>query len=125
MAMAPIKSLPMTLFMNYMTGNSLQIISISMTLMLFVNPIKAIYNINEQFAFLNSDNDDINNNGEQSGGLDTDVVLIKLAFIAAQILGIAVGVWKLNNMGLIPNSTSDWLAWESYPKFEEISLGIF
>lgn len=116
-AIAPVKSLPVTLFMNYMSGNSLQIISISMTLMLFVNPIKAILGLNETFEFLNIE--------EKEEGLGFDILMIKLAFIGSQILGLAVGVWKLNNMGLIPNSTSDWLSWETYAQFNELSAGIY
>ncbi|GMM35159.1 chaperone [Saccharomycopsis crataegensis] len=118
-ALAPVKSLPMTLVMNYMTGNTLQIFSISMTLMQLVNPLTAIFNFNQPFEFLE---------GGDPGELEEvqyDVVIVKLAFIASQLVCLAVGIYKLNAMGLIPNSTSDWLSWETYPNFKEVNIGIF
>lgn len=115
--MAPIKSLPMTLIMNYMTGNSLQIFSISMTLMQLVNPIKAIFDLNSAFAFFQgADPKDLED-------LQYDILVVKLAFIASQLLCLGLGIYKINSMGLIPNSASDWLAWESYPLFEERLVG--
>lgn len=44
LAIGPAKSIPMNAFMSYMTGNSLQIIPVTMTMMLLWNPIKAIFN---------------------------------------------------------------------------------
>lgn len=34
----------------------------------------------------------------------------KLAFIGLHIVTILLGVYKVNAMGLLPNTTSDWLA---------------
>lgn len=46
MAVSPAKSLPMNAFMLYMSGNSVQIFSIGILVMLLLNPLKAIANIN-------------------------------------------------------------------------------
>lgn len=46
MAISPAKSLPMNAFMLYMSGNSVQIFSIGILVMLLLNPLKAIANIN-------------------------------------------------------------------------------
>ena len=47
-ALAPAKSIPMSLFMMYMSGNSLQIFSVMITAtMLFMQPIKAIMSAQE------------------------------------------------------------------------------
>ncbi|OAA40750.1 hypothetical protein BBO_05807 [Beauveria brongniartii RCEF 3172] len=48
-ALAPVKSLPMTLIMMYMSGNSLQIFSIMMVFMAFKNPIMGLANTNQAF----------------------------------------------------------------------------
>lgn len=117
MATAPLKSLPMTLIMNYMTGNSLQIISISMTLNLFAGPLNSIASINELFGFLDPENDKTLSKEA--------VMMVKLTFIVSHLVTVLYGIWKLNKMGLIPNSTSDWISWESLPHFDEVSLGAF
>ncbi|ELU39922.1 hypothetical protein AG1IA_06052 [Rhizoctonia solani AG-1 IA] len=42
MAISPAKSLPMNAFMLYMSGNSVQIFSIGILVMLLLNPLKAV-----------------------------------------------------------------------------------
>ncbi|ROT41879.1 DUF1077-domain-containing protein [Sodiomyces alkalinus F11] len=99
-ALAPAKSLPMTAFMMYMSGNSLQIFSIMMVFMAFKNPLIGLLNVNAAFARFESES-------------NRDKMLqVKMAYVAMQILALAVGVWKINAMGLLPTTRSDWLAWE-------------
>jgi hypothetical protein len=42
--------------------------------------------------------------------MDSQLSFPKLTFVAMQILTILLGMWKLNAMGLLPTSHSDWLA---------------
>lgn len=100
-AIAPAKTLPMNAIGMYMSGNSLQIFSIMMVFMLFKNPISAIANIQNQFAKF------------ESPGNTTKILGTKLVFIAMNLLSIGLGLWKVNGMGLLPTTTSDWLAWET------------
>ncbi|KAI0482103.1 hypothetical protein GGR56DRAFT_170133 [Xylariaceae sp. FL0804] len=100
-ALAPIKSLPMTAIMMYMSGNSLQIFSIMMVWMAFKNPIMGILATNQAFERFESDSN------------KTKMIQVKLAYVAMQCVALAVGVWKVNGMGLLPTTTSDWLAWEA------------
>lgn len=110
-ALAPAKSLPMNLFMSYMSGNSLQIVPIMMTsMMFFLNPVKQIWGASKQFEPLVTKTN------------ANDIFLTKLAFIACQLLAVVAGVWKLGQMGLLPNTQSDWLAWESETYVTEQSL---
>lgn len=74
----------------YMTGNSLQIFSIMMVFMLFKTPITAILNIQRTFAPF-----------ETEGNKD-QMLLVKLTFIATNGLLLALGMWKVNGMGLLP-----------------------
>lgn len=103
-ATGPAKSIPMNLFMSYMTGNSLQMIPIMTTLMMLLNPIKAIFNdTNKMFRNLETDK-------------NASVILqAKLLFIVCQLGCMGIGIWKLNKMGLIPNSDADWLSFKSLP----------
>merc|ERR1712029_225726 len=100
MAIAPAKSLPMNAFGMYMTGNSLQIFSIMMVFMLFKTPITALLNVQGTFARLETD------------GNKSQMVMVKLAFIGCNLLALGLGIWKVNGMGLLPTTRSDWLAWE-------------
>jgi hypothetical protein len=89
--------------MSYMSGNSLQMIPISMTLMLFTNAITAIIGINKAFTGLESDR------------ISNDLAMAKSTFLFFQMVTIGIGIYKLNSMGLIPNKTGDWLAFEVAP----------
>lgn len=102
-AVGPAKLVPMNLFMSYMLGTLLQMIPITMTFMLFLGPLAAIARVGEEFARFRTDK-----NG-------AEILLYQAVYIACQLAVVAIGVWKVNAMGLIPNSTSDWLAWETVP----------
>ncbi|KAK8052428.1 hypothetical protein PG993_003813 [Apiospora rasikravindrae] len=100
-ALGPLKNLPMTAVMMYMSGNSLQIFSIMMVFMAFKNPIMGILGTQQAFERFESETN--------RGG----IFQVKLAYIAAQLVALALGVWKVNGMGLLPTTRSDWLAWEA------------
>ena len=38
---------------------------------------------------------------------------VKAVYILMQCLLLALGIWKVNSMGLLPTTKSDWLAWET------------
>lgn len=89
-ALAPAKNLPMTLIMMYMSGNSLQIFSIMMVFMAFKNPIMGLLSTNQAFERFETDS----NRGS--------ILQVKAAYVLMQVLALAVGVWKINSMGLLP-----------------------
>lgn len=37
---------------------------------------------------------------------------VKAVYILMNLTLLALGVWKVNAMGLLPTTRSDWLAWE-------------
>lgn len=118
-ALAPVKNLPMTAIMMYMTGNSLQIFSIMMVFMAFKNPIAGLLGTNQAFERFETDTN------------KTKMLQVKLAYVVMQLVALAVGVWKVNAMGLLPwvtlsptclgnrltrqnrTTRSDWLMWEA------------
>ncbi|KAM0715067.1 hypothetical protein Q7P37_009532 [Cladosporium fusiforme] len=99
-ALAPAKQLPMNAIGMYMSGNSLQMFSIMMVFMLFKAPIQALLNINQTFARFETE------------GKKQELLMVKAAFVACNMLALALGTWKVNQMGLLPTTRSDWLAWE-------------
>ncbi|KAF1344151.1 hypothetical protein BDV97DRAFT_305448 [Delphinella strobiligena] len=113
LAIAPAKQLPMNAIGMYMSGNSLQIFSIMMVFMLFKNPVQAVLNIQNVFARF------------ESPGNRQQLLGVKVVYVACNMLALALGIWKVNGMGLLPTTRSDWLAWETardpieraFPKF--------
>ncbi|KAI9839159.1 MAG: hypothetical protein M1819_003152 [Sarea resinae] len=100
LALGPAKQIPMNAIMMYMSGNSLQIFSIMMVYMLFKTPIQGLLNTNQAFARFESDR------------LKSQLLGVKAVYVLMQCLGLALAIWKVNGMGLLPTTTSDWLAWE-------------
>ncbi|KAK2805834.1 hypothetical protein FQN51_008608 [Onygenales sp. PD_10] len=100
-ALAPMKQLPMNAIMMYMSGNSLQIFSIMMVFMLFKGPIQGLWATNSTFAKFETE------------GTRAQMWGVKGAYVLMQLMLLALGVWKVNGMGLLPTTRSDWLAWET------------
>lgn len=89
-AIGPSKQLPMNAIMMYMSGNSLQIFSIMMVFMLFKGPIQGLINTNEAFARY------------ETPSTRGRLVAVKLVYVLMQLLLLALGIWKVNAMGLLP-----------------------
>ncbi|WEW59084.1 hypothetical protein PRK78_004553 [Emydomyces testavorans] len=100
-AFAPAKQLPMNAIMMYMSGNSLQIFSIMMVFMLFKGPIQGLLATNSAFAKFETE------------GIRTQLIGVKMVYVLMQLVLLGLGVWKVNAMGLLPTTRSDWLAWET------------
>ncbi|CCC70105.1 hypothetical protein NCAS_0E00350 [Naumovozyma castellii] len=100
-AMQPAKSIPMNMIMSYMSGTSLQIIPIMAALMLLSGPLKAIFSIRAAFK-------PVLGNKEIQSQVNSAMFL----YIVFQGALMYIGIRKLNAMGLIPNTKSDWLTWE-------------
>ncbi|CCH61093.1 hypothetical protein TBLA_0E00320 [Henningerozyma blattae CBS 6284] len=113
-ALQPAKSIPMNAIMSYMSGTSLQIIPIMTALMLLSGPIKAIFGIRNAFKpVLGVDN------------IQSQVIAPIGLYILFQIVLMFIGIHKLNSMGLIPNTKSDWLLWEAPANFSKITAYAF
>lgn len=89
-ALGPIKNLPMTGIMMYMSGNSLQIFSIMMVFMAFKNPVVGLMATHQVFERFETDSN------------RARMVQVKLAYVAMQLVALALGIWKVNAMGLLP-----------------------
>lgn len=89
-ALAPARSLPMTAVMMYMSGNTLQIFSIMMVWMAFKNPVMGLLSTNQTLARFESETN------------KAQIFPVKLVYVVMQLLALALGVWKVNSMGLLP-----------------------
>ncbi|KAK3209223.1 hypothetical protein GRF29_69g1126256 [Pseudopithomyces chartarum] len=106
-AIAPAKQLPMNAIGMYMTGNTLQIFSIFMVFTLFKTPILAALNIQRTFAPF------------EAPGTSSRLIMVKIVYLLTNALMLGLGVWKVNAMGLLPTTRSDWLAWEAERTWSE------
>jgi len=114
LAISPAKSLPMQAFMLYMSGGGVQIFSMGIVFMLLITPFKNFAAINTAFApFAPS---------PSSPKSLLVLPLQKLVYILANLLTLALGLWKCRSMGLLPTGTGDWLAFESRGQPPEIYL---
>lgn len=89
-ALGPVKGLPMTFIMMYMSGNSLQIFSIMMVFMAFKNPLVGLVNTNQAFERFQTETN------------ASKILQTKLVYVVMQIVALGVGIWKINGMGLLP-----------------------
>jgi len=102
-ALAPLKQLPMTAIMMYMSGNSLQIFSIMMVVMAFKNPLMGLVATGPTFERFESE------------GTRQRLVQVKAVYVLMQVLALALGVWKVDKMGLLP-----WVFFASLSKGEGV-----
>jgi len=100
-AIGPSKTIPMNAIMMYMSGSGLHIFSLMMTGMLFLTPIKALLSFNQPFIPL------------ESATTRSRLLQAKAVYFLMQLLVMAMGVYKVWIMGLLPTSGSDFLAWKS------------
>ncbi|KAI8569319.1 hypothetical protein RHMOL_Rhmol02G0269800 [Rhododendron molle] len=94
-AQAPFKNLLMMGFMMWMAGSTVHLFSIGITFSALWQPISALQGVGKVFEPYK----------------DSRVELLgpKLLFIALNLGGLALGVWKLNTLGLLPTHASDWV----------------
>ncbi|GFY36968.1 ER membrane protein complex subunit 4 [Trichonephila inaurata madagascariensis] len=92
-ALAPLKQVPMNLFIMYMAGNSISIFPIMMIGMLFVRLVKALLTIQSTFKLI-------------EGG---QALLQKAVYLFGNLVCLALALYKCSSMGLLPTYASDWL----------------
>ncbi|KAF2730631.1 hypothetical protein EJ04DRAFT_515138 [Polyplosphaeria fusca] len=107
LAIAPAKQLPMNAIGMYMTGNTLQIFSIFMVFTLFKTPVLAVASIQRVFAPF------------ETPGTSSRLLAVKAVYVLMNMLMLGLGIWKVNQMGLLPTTRSDWLAWEGERTWSE------
>jgi len=95
LAIKPGQQIMMNAFMMYMSGKNLNIFSISITSMAILSPIKSIFTLEKTFASLGGDD-------------ASNLQMPKLVFIALNLVWLAVGLYKMSTMRLLPTTSADW-----------------
>mmetsp|Transcript_21804 Transcript_21804/g.32335 ORF Transcript_21804/g.32335 Transcript_21804/m.32335 type:complete len:199 (-) Transcript_21804:298-894(-) len=96
LATSPGKSVLMNSFMMYMSGSNLNMMSISITSMSILNPIKSILGVNSLFSKFE----------DPSGKVELQMP--KLVFILLNCVMLGVGLYKMSKMRLLPTTSADW-----------------
>lgn len=107
LALAPIKQVPMNLFIMYMAGNSISIFPIMMVGMLLMRPLQAIWSTKATFKMMEPQS----------------AILQMIVYVFGNIVNIGLALYKCHSMGLLPTYASDWLAFVEPPIREEY-LGV-
>ncbi|GBG79246.1 hypothetical protein CBR_g29297 [Chara braunii] len=108
-AQAPMRNIFMMGLMMWMAGNSVSLFSVPITFSAIWSPISALRNMNLVFDQFKDDK--------------IDLVLPKLIFISLNLVGCAMGLYKLNSLGLLPTTPSDWVSSLPIPQAAEFSAG--
>nr|GMD09566.1 ER membrane protein complex subunit 4 [Ipomoea batatas] len=95
-AQAPFKNLMMMGFMMWMAGSTVHLFSIGITFSALWQPISALQGVGKVF--------------EPYKDSKVDLLGPKLLFIALNLAGLGLGIWKLNTLGLLPTHPSDWVS---------------
>ncbi|XP_018570312.1 ER membrane protein complex subunit 4 [Anoplophora glabripennis] len=103
LALAPLKQVPMNLFIMYMAGNSISIFPIMMVGMLLMRPLQAIWSTKTTFKMMETSN----------------AVLQMIVYVLGNFVNIGLALYKCHSMGLLPTYASDWLAFVEPPVRQE------
>jgi ER membrane protein complex subunit 4 len=100
-------------FMLYMSGNSVQIFSIMITIMLLWNSVNAILGSLQSFQQFYASNVDTTKPGyiqTVKNLVASKLILPVLVFSLMNVANLGLGIWKCGAMGLLPTTSSDWLS---------------
>ncbi|KZV90594.1 DUF1077-domain-containing protein [Exidia glandulosa HHB12029] len=111
---SPAKQLPMQAIMLYMSGSSIQVFSIGILVMLLFTPFSSVSKINSTFAPYAPATKDPN--------ASAIFLMQKVTYVGCNLLTLALGLWKCSQVGLLPQGTGDWLAFETRGNPPEIFL---
>ena len=81
--------------MLWMSGSGIHIFSIMMTFMAMMSPVKGIMNMQATFKPF-------------EGMEKVDLAMPKVIFVALNLVGLSMGMYKLAGMGLLPLTAADW-----------------
>lgn len=91
LAMKPGQQILMNAFMMYMSGSQLNIFSISVTSGAILGPLGGLLSVQQAF-----------------GQFPDNVNTAKLAYVALNLVWLALGLYKMSNMRLLPTMSADW-----------------
>jgi hypothetical protein len=92
---SPVQQIAMNAFMMYMSGSQLNMFSITIMSSAILSPLTALFHIQPTFAALQA----------------IDLQIPKLVFVGLNLVWLALGLYKMAGMRLLPTTSADW-AWK-------------
>jgi hypothetical protein len=134
-------TIPLTLFaafMMYMTGGGIQIFSVMSVVFLLKGAIQGMFSVEQgkpepHSSFAHPPSRPLTSpvhpaprhsafapfrTTPKLGQAAPSLLQQKVVYFLCQVGLLCVGLWKCNNMGLLPTHESDWLAFRDPPVFE-------
>jgi len=115
MALQPGKSFAMTAFMLWMSGSGVHPFSIMITFYAVYNPIKSAFTVNSVFKPFSDPKADTM--------INAALLTAKATFVALNLVAMCGALYKMNTMGLLPNTPSDWSSFLKVPPPVQFSSG--
>jgi hypothetical protein len=110
-ALQPGQQILMQAFMLYMSGSQLNMFSINVTTMAIITPLSAIFSMDQTFRKVQFDSTS-----------DDDVLQIpKFIYLALNLAFLALGLYKMSSMRLLPTTSADWLSKIEWKEMVETS----
>ncbi|POY76329.1 hypothetical protein BMF94_0524 [Rhodotorula taiwanensis] len=105
LATSPAKAVPMQAFMMYMSGTGIQIFSIMSVWFLLKQAVTGAMGVQQAFAGF-----DASVKPKSTSANDTPQSFLqqKAVYVVCQLGLLAVALWKIRSMGLLPDSAEDW-----------------
>ncbi|GAA6039248.1 hypothetical protein JCM8097_003226 [Rhodosporidiobolus ruineniae] len=112
LALAPAKNVPMQAFMMYMSGSGIQIFSVMSVWFLLKQAVGGIMGVEKAFQPFTVAS---KTKTPASDAPPASFLQQKAVYVLCQFGLLAVGLWKINSMGLLPKSEADFAPFRSYP----------
>jgi hypothetical protein len=93
LATAPVKQIVMNGFMMYMSGNTLNMFSISICSMAIMSPLTSLFKLKPTF---------------QPFEEGTDLTVPKILYLMLNLVWLSVGLYKMKSMQLLPSTSADY-----------------
>jgi len=107
LATKPGQQILMNAFMMYMSGSSLNIFTISTTSSAIITPVTSIFRLEKMFGKFE----------------EVDTQTAKLIYIALNLIWLAIGLYKMSSMRLLPTTSADYadsIPWKNMMELSSI-----
>ncbi|GAA5984951.1 hypothetical protein JCM10908_002465 [Rhodotorula pacifica] len=107
LATSPAKAVPMQAFMMYMSGSGIQIFSIMSVWFLLKQAVAGAMGVQQAFAGFDAAVKPKSASSSPSSSPQS-FLQQKIVYVICQLGLLAVALWKIRSMGLLPDSAEDW-----------------
>ncbi|KAG0660346.1 hypothetical protein C6P46_004646 [Rhodotorula mucilaginosa] len=108
LATAPAKQVPMQAFMMYMSGSGIQIFSIMSVWFLLKQAVAGAMGVQQAFAGFDAAVKPRSSTSSNHADGRTTATATPQSFLQQKVVYVAVALWKIRSMGLLPDSAEDW-----------------